>query len=101
MDQLPARRSEFERAIGAFCPFAVDCVEDETSALQMLWWRPGFCLARIEIDGSEDAGWSSAYRRGPAATVEAATRLARLRSDLATPAGSRLGSAKEPSLTMA
>jgi hypothetical protein len=66
MDQLPARRSEFERAIGAFCPFAVDCVEDETSALQMLWWRPGFCLARIEIDGSEDAGWSSAYRRGPA-----------------------------------
>ena len=35
------------------------------------------------------------------ATVEAATRLARFRTDLATAAGSRLGSAKEPALTTA
>jgi len=33
------------------------------------------------------------------ATVEAATRLARLRSDLAAAAGPSLGSAKEPALT--
>ena len=35
------------------------------------------------------------------ATVKAATRLARLRSDLAAAAGPSLGSAKEPALTTA
>ena len=52
--------------------------------------------------GLGDTGTTSLrLRAGRFATVEAATRLARLRSDLATAAGSRLGSAKEPSLTMA